>query len=87
VSGSLLTIVVGGAISDTSGTTQYRLVISSMILARTPKISSNFRITSFTPSGAGVQTTTVSSLINTQANSIQSFSLNIMTTPSQLNSL
>jgi hypothetical protein len=58
-----------------------------MILARTPKISSNFRITSFTPSGAGVQTMTVSSLVNTQSNSLQSLSLAILTPPSQLNSL
>jgi hypothetical protein len=86
-SGTLLTINLSGALSDTTGATQYRLVISSMILARTYKTSSNFKITSLTPSGSGVQTTTVSSILNNQPNKIQTLTYTALTLPSQLNTL
>lgn len=64
VSGSTAMIVPGLALSDTTGVTQYILVVSSMILARTPTTSSDLKITSFTPLGFGVQTTTVTPDIN-----------------------
>lgn len=85
VSGSTATIVPSLPLSDASGTIQYILVVSSMILARTPRSSSNFRITSLTGSGFGVQTTMISSIPNNEPNNIQLVGLTIVTQPSRLN--
>lgn len=63
------------------------MVLSTLILARTPKISSNFKVTSFTPTGLGVHEMTVNSIVNTLPNYVQSLVLSVLTAPSQLNSL
>lgn len=42
VASSTLTITLSGSLSDATGATQYLLVVSSFILARTSKTSSNF---------------------------------------------
>lgn len=61
----LLTITLAGPLSDTTGTIQYRLVISSVKMARTPTTTSKFKFTSYTALGFGVQATTIDSIINT----------------------
>lgn len=71
--------------SDTTGSTQYTVVISSMILARTYRTSSSFRITSLTSTGFGVQTTTVDSILNSKTNNMDTISLTVLSSPSQLN--
>lgn len=75
---------MGGTLSDTTGATQYRLVISSVVLARTSRTSSNFSLSSST-GGFGVQSSMASSIVNAQPNYIQNISLTIGTLPSQLN--
>lgn len=51
-----LTITLSSPLFDITGTTQYKLVVSSFVLARTPNPSSSFKFTSLTSQGYNVQT-------------------------------
>lgn len=84
-SGSTISLTLQSAMSDSTGSTQYTLIISSYVLARTPRTSSTFKLTSYTAAGFGVQTTTVDSIVNTKSNSVVSIVSEFLTTPSQLN--
>lgn len=85
LSNNQLTITLSGDV-DASETTQYRLVVSSITLARTMDTTSKFRLTAYTGI-YGILQSTVSGLTNTLTNEVQAFSLNVLTNPSQLNQI
>lgn len=65
-----MTIILNGSLSDTTGSIQYMLIISSINLARIPVASSKFKFTSY--NGIyGVQTKIIDSITNTFSNKVQ----------------